>query len=272
MQKIYLFVKKGYYYNLSSGQTGETRMFNVPMYNTDFKLWKGIDNKIQFSIRDHDRKAYPLRDREIFLNIINTKLNTKLVKKLWCLDAYKGLYETTITDVELRDFEPTSYQASVITKDPEGQEDMLYTGVDWNPLFNIIVEEGFRDVFKPSIELDPSTFLHNFYIDRVDGQRYDYYVSSRIKADETDSHTASITVKDYFLGTITMEGSVEVNPQENGDTDWFPIETKEYTDETKVEAETFQFNKQLSCMWVRFKYTIKAANHKGIISEILYRN
>lgn len=149
---------------------------------------------------------------------------------------------------------------------------MLYTGVDWNPIFNIIVEEGFRDVFKPSIELDPSKFLHNFYINREDGQRYDYYVSSRIKADETNSHTASITVKDYFLGTITMEGSAEVNPQENSDIDWFPIETKEYTDETKVEAETFQFNKQLNCMWVRFKYTIKSANYKGIVSEIFYRN
>lgn len=271
MQKLYLFVKKGYYYNLSSGQTGETRMFNVPMYNTDFKLWKGIDNTIQFSVRDHDRKAFPLRDKDLFLTIINKKLNSKLVKKLWCLDAYKGLYEVTIKESELRDFEPTTYQASVTTMDLEGQEDMLYTGVDWNPIFNITVEESFKDVFKPSVSLDAKTFIHNFYIDRVDGQRYDYYVSSRIKADETDSHTASITVRDYFLGKIIMEGSAMDTPLDN-DVDWFEIDSKEYTDETKVKEETFQFNKQLNCRWVRFKYEVKSANKDGHISEILYRN
>lgn len=269
MLKINLFIKKGEYFNLSSGQTGELRMVNVPAYNIDIKLWKGIDNKIEFSVRDHDRKSYPMRDKELFLTIINSKLNTKLVKKLWCKDAYKGIFETTILEKELRDFEPTYYQASVVAKDLNNEEDMLYTGVDWNPIFTIYIEEGFRDVFKPSIELDPSTFLHNFS-NAKDG-RYDYYVSSMIKADETDSHTASITVKDNFLGKIIMEGSCEENPLTSSDSDWFEIDSKEYTDENKVEAETFQFNKQLNCMWVRFKYIVKSAN-EGKITEILYRN
>lgn len=269
MQVVNLFNKQNYYYNLASIKYGDK--MNLPMYNKDIKLFKGIENKVQFSVRDHDRKAYPLRDKDLYLNIINQKLNTKIIKKLWCLDAYKGIYEVTFSESEMRDFEPMTYTATVYAKDLEGDEDLLYSGTDWTPVFYIQVVEGVMEVFKPSVTLNPEEFLHNFYVSKKDGQRYDYYVSSRLKADENDWHTASITVEDYFLGTITMEGSMEPTPQDN-EADWFTIETKEYTDETKVEAETFQFNNQLNLLWVRFKYTVKSGNFKGKITEILYRN
>lgn len=272
MQRINVFVKKNNYFNLTDSSTGDTNMFNPPMYNTTIKLYKGIDNTIQFSIRDNDRKAYCLRDKKLFLTIINPQLNTKLQKELWCIDAYKGLYETKILDKEIRDFKSTHYQASVIYKNLEGEETMLYSSINYDPVFIIEIEDGFLDVYKSSIKLDPENFLHNFYIDKQNGQRYDYYVSSMVKSDETDSHTASITVKDYFLGTITMEGSMDDTPQENSDYDWFVIDTKEYTDENKIKEETFQFNKQLNCKWIRFKYTVKSANFQGKITEILYRN
>lgn len=269
MQFVNLYIKKNVYYNLASIKYGDK--MNLPMYNKDIKLFKGIENKIQFSIRDHDRKAYPLRDKEIFLNIINQKLNTKITKKFWCLDAYKGLYEVIFSESEMRDFEPSTYTATVYAKDLEGNEDLLYSGTDWNPVFHIEVVDGVMDVFKPSIKLNPQEFLHNFYINKEDGQRYDYYVSSRLKADETQYHTASITVEDYFLGKITMEGSMEPNPLDT-ESDWFVIDEKEYTDENKVKEETFQFNNELNCLWIRFKYTLKSANFHGNISEILYRN
>lgn len=269
MQRIDIFVKKGYYFNLSSGMTGDK--WNMPMYNKDIKLFKGIENKVQFSVRDHDRKAYPLRDKKLYLNIINQKLNTKIIKELWCLDAYKGIYEVTFSESEMKNFEPMTYTATVYAKNLEGEDDLLYSGTDWNPVFYIQVLEDVLDVYKPSVKLNPEEFLHNFYISKKDGQRYDYYVSSRIKADETDWHTASITVEDYFLGTVTMEGSMESNPLDT-ESDWFPIDTHEWKDDDKVKGETIQFNNQINLLWIRFKYTIKSGNFKGKITEILYRN
>ena len=271
MQKINVFVKTNQYFNLTDSSKGSQMQFNPPMYNLQIKLYKGIDNKVQFSVRDNDRKAYCLRDKELYFTMINSKNHTKLVKKLWCLDAYKGLYELSISEKELRDFIPTTYQASVVYKDLEGEETMLYSSINYDPVFNVVVEEGFRETFKPSIELNPEEFLHNFYTSKIDGQKYDYYTSSRIKSDESDIHTASISVKDNFLGKIVMEGSMEINPQDT-ESDWFVIDEKEYTDETKVEQETFGWNHQVNCLWIRFKYTIKSANNKGKITEIIYRN
>ena len=40
MQRIDIFVKKGYDFNLSSGMTGDK--WNMPMYNKNIRLFKGI--------------------------------------------------------------------------------------------------------------------------------------------------------------------------------------------------------------------------------------
>lgn len=269
MQDVYLFVKKDYYFNLVSTENGEN-MYNLPQYNTNITLWKGINNPIRFSIRDRDRKGYTLGNKQIIINIINQKLNYKFTKSLECFDEYKGLYDLIITDSELRDFEETYYQGSIVAIDEEGKEELLYSGTEWNPIFTIYVKEGLRDVFKPSITLNPSEFLYNYYTNNRDGHRYDYYTSSNIKADETDSHTASITVKNNFIGKIIMEASVEVSPEDNEE-NWFVIEEKEYDNKTSVEEETFMFNKQLNCLWIRFKYETKYDN-QGEIAEIVYRN
>lgn len=271
MERINIFVKKGEYFNLTDSSKGNLTMFNPPMYNTDINLYKGIENKVQFSVRDNDRKAYRLRDKELFFTLINQKLHTKLVKKLWCMDAYKGIYELTISEKEMKDLEPMTYQASVVYKDLEGDETMLYSSINYDPVFNVKVNEGFRDTVIPSIELNPENFLHNYYTSKVDGNRYDYYVSSRIKADNSDIHTVAVTVKNNFLGSITMYGSLEPDPQDT-ENDWFEIVSKEYDDETKVDSETFGWNVEHNLLWVRFGYTVKAANGDGKIDSIIYRN
>ena len=272
MQRINVFVKKNWHYNLVDNQGDNKAMFNPPMYNLQIHLYKGTDNKVEFCVRDNDRKGIQCRDKELTLTIINPKLNAKLVKTLHLVDAYRGYFDTVITEKELRDFEPATYQASVVYKDLEGDETMLYSSINYDPVFHVTIEEGFREVFKPSIELNPDDFLHNFYVSKQDGQRYDYWESSRIKADENDYHTASITVVDNFLGKVVMEGSMEPDPSQD-ENNWFEIDSHEWFDDTKSEGETIQFNHQINCLWVRFKIYIKAANQPtGKVKEILYRN
>ena len=270
MERIDLFVKKNIYYNLSSGKTGER--WNMPMYNKDIKLWKGVDNKIQFSVRDHDRKAYPLKNDTLQLTLVNHILKTKLVKTLWCLDSYRGLYETTFTKKDLLDFEPTHYQASVSDIDPEGFEDNLYSGTDWNPIFNVEVIEGLKDTFIPSIELDPNKFLDEYLI--IDGKALDIYTSSRLDTTLSTSKTASVTVKDKFIGKIILQGSLESTPQQ--DNDWIDLDDIEFNEEswsdgtsevTYVLSET-----ETNCLWARIKVIIDRNLQQGHIEEILFRN
>ena len=270
MERIDLFVKKNVYYNLSSGKTGER--WNMPMYNKDIKLWKGVDNKIQFSVRDHDRKAYPLRNNTLVLTLVNHILKTKITKTLWCSDSYKGLYETTFTKRDLLDFEPTHYQASVAVIDPEGFEDNLYSGTDWNPIFNVEVIEGLKDTFVPSIEIDPRKFLDDYFV--KDGKQFDVYTSSRYDSSLSSSKTACVTVKDSFVGKVILQGSLDVTP--DCPCDWIDLDekefTKEYWDENHTE-ETFELSDvETNCLWVRFKIVTDRNSYQGFVDSIMFRN
>lgn len=272
MQRINVFMKQNWYYNLVDNQGANVSVFNPPHYNLEIDLYKGIDNKIEFCVRDNDRKGVQCRDKELTLTILNERLHKKLEKKLHLVNAYKGIFDTTITEKEMRDFVPATYQASVVYKDLEGDETMLYSSVNYDPVFHIKVHEGFRDTFKPSVVLNPSDFLHNFFVSKEDGMRYDYWESSVVKADETDCHTASITVQDNFLGTVIMEGSMEADPTQDEGT-WIEMGRHEWTDETKSEGETVQLSVQMDCLWIRFRILIKASNQaSGKVSEIVYRN
>ena len=273
MQRINIFIKKDWYYNLVDNQLGDKLLLNPPMYNLQIHLYKGIDNKIEFCIRNNDRKSVDCEGKTFTLTIINPKLNKKLVKVLEVVDNYKGVFKTLITEAEMRDFEPATYEASVVYADDEtGDETMLYSSINYDPVFHITVEDGFREVYKPSVVLNPEDFLHNFYVSREDGQRYDYWESSNIKADENDYHTAAITVVDKFIGKVVMEGSMEVDPSQD-ENNWFEIDSYEWDESTASEGETIQFNRQVNCLWVRFKYLVKAINQPtGKVQEILYRN
>lgn len=299
MQRIDIFVKQGYDFNLSSGMTGDK--WNMPMYNKNIKLFKGIDNKVQFSIRDHDRKPYHLGEKELVLKIINPRFKEPFVKSLTCDDKFKGLFSVSFTDKELRDFDVTTYTATVYAQkineeNPEiiEEQDLLYSGTDWTPMIYIEIADDVVNGYKPSVQLNPETFLHNFYIQKEDGQRYDYYVSSRIKADDSDYHTASVTVEDNFVGKVIMEASMEVNP-ENNEADWMnvkelifvnPPKEEEKTEDSNVNDETLEvviegienkdgtylMNESGNFMWIRFKIISKASEASGSVTEILYRN
>lgn len=272
MQLVNLFIKKDSYHNLSINSLGEGNKMNTPMYNTSIQLIKGIENKVQFSIRDNDRKAVTFRDRTIIMALINKDKQILIEKELWCLDAYKGLFEVKFSEKELRDMEVGNYSASFYSVNLEGEKELLYKGVDWDIKFDVKIIEDVFHVYKPSVELDPSKFVRQYYTSKDDGIRYDYYTSSRVKADDSDNHTASISVKEY-IGKVRMECSMENSP-EFLEEDWITIDEHEftvndYTDEVKELTTGFQ--KTLNCKWIRFVYTFTSINH-GNVTEILYRN
>lgn len=267
MQHIYMFYKNNFYYNIAT--TEGTDMYNLPQYNSSIILYKGIENKLQFSARNRDRKGISLGEKELFLTIINKDLNFKIVKKMSCEDEYKGLYNITFSEKEMRDFEETYYQGSVSAKLGE-TEDILYSGIEWEPTYNIIVKESYRDVFKNPIDVNINSMILSNYTDK-DGIEYKKYISSIIKSNDSNSHTAIITLEKNFQGKIILEGSGENTPQPNDD-NWFNIEEKEIQTSDLQENTNISFNKQLNCLWVRFKIIQKITEPNLNISKILYRN
>ncbi len=248
--------------------------WNMPMYNTDITLWKGVDNTIEFSVRNHDRKAHKLPEGSMLKFVaINNKLQQVIEKPMVELSADLGRYEVTLTKDELNDYDFGVFVGHVSVVDEEGNEDLLYSGVDWFPNFNVEIKPNKLELAIPSFVLESTDFTSEPYQDPQTGKPMEKVTSSMLKSDVTPYHTFLIKLKD-FQGIVKIQGSNMETPEHN-DSDWFDIDSRDYAIDEEAGEEPFTgseiFNEELNTLWVRVQY-IKGYKKPDTIEEVTYRN
>ena len=278
MIRINLYKKSNIDMNLLIG-TLEKERFNMPFYNRDIILRKGVDNTIEFSIRNHDRKAQPLKDGQFLKFVaINNELQQKICKKMAIVNANTGRYAVTITKDELNDYDEGNFIGHVSIVSPmcdhdkedivecNCPEELLYTGVDWYPYFNVEITPNEIQLLEESVIMNKDDFVKDTYEDDRVGKTYERFISTNIKSDKTPSQTFTLDIKD-FVGTINIQGSNMDNPEHNED-DWFTIDTFDIDEET---TDTITSSSELNCLWVRVEY-IRELDSPATIEEVVYRN
>lgn len=225
MIRVNLYKKLNTYFNLLVGTLQEEK-FNMPLYNTDITLWKGVDNTIEFSIRNHDRKSVSFGNGvSLKFVAINQPLNQKIEKDMEVVNAALGRYKIVISDKELKDFDCGTFIGHVSVIDGENEE-LLYSGTDWYPYFNVEIKPNKMDLKDESETLDGESFNREIVMDM--GREMEYFTSSVFKADKSPYHTITAKLKD-FIGVVKLQGSTMETPG-LGDSEWFDIYVKEYLD------------------------------------------
>ena len=305
MSRINLYTKDKIDMNLLIGSYEKER-WNMPFYNTNIELWKGVDNTIEFSIRNHDRKAQILpASSKLVFRAINNKLQQEIEKDLNVVNANLGRYSVTITRDELNDYDNAIFTGHVAVVDENGNEDLLYSGTDWLPNFDVEVKPNKLELLQESEIIDGNSFTKELFQCPLTGKQMERLTSSIMKANVTDYHSFLVKLKD-FIGTVKFQGSCCDTPDQS-DTNWFDIGTVEYTmnDYVKVEEKdcnctcgstdtydkhccdncnchqvihvTEPFNGNitetynLNCLWVRVQY-IREYESDSYIDEVYYRN
>lgn len=267
MIRINLFKKDNIDMNLLIGTLNEEK-FNMPMYNTDITIWKGVDNTIEFSIRNHDRKSVKLEEGTLLNFVaINQQMKQQITKPLEVISEPLGRYKVTLTNEELNDLDCGTFvgHVSVINDD---NEELLYTGTDWYPYFNVEIKPNRLTLIDEPLELDSTNFNKDMYQDNVDGKVYEVFTSSVIKSDITPYHSYLIQVKD-FLGTIKIQGSNEDNPEHN-ENDWFDITQTSYLEEPYTDGPIL-LSGEGKFLWTRVQYKREDGQPSEIIN-VQYRN
>lgn len=305
MIRINLYKKDAIDMNLLIGSYQHEK-FNMPFYNTNITLWKGVDNTIEFSIRNHDRKAEKIPEgSKLVFTAINNDLQQIIQKDLDTVNANTGRYSVTITKYELNDYDNGIFTGHVSVVDEDGNEDLLYSGVDWLPNFDVEIKPNKLELIEKSQTLDEESFNMEVITDKETGKTYEVFTSSFIPSDITEYHAFMIKLKD-FIGTIKIQGACTETCQHTP-ADWFDIDTIEYVlDEDIMETivnenlededietnckckyckcdeaseiivrEPFSGNLtkayNLNCLWVRVQYIRELASDASI-EEVYYRN
>ena len=265
MIKINLFKKDNIDMHLLIGTLNEEK-FNMPMYNTDITLWKGVDNTIEFSIRNHDRKSVVLEEGTILKFVAtNQKMRQRIEKELEVISEALGRYKITLTPTELNDVDCGDFVGYVCVDNGTTKE-LLYTGTDWYPYFNVEVKPNRLELIEDATEFTAEDFNRDVYQNDYDGKIYETFTSSMIEADVTPYHSCMVKLEE-FVGEIKIQGSTEDNPEHN-ENDWIDIASKSFEEPTD---ENVLLSGEGKFIWVRFQY--KRENESSSkVSSIQYRN
>ena len=285
MIRINLYKKQNIDMNLLIGSYEKER-FNMPFYNTKIELWKGVDNTVEFSIRNHDRKAEKLKDNQFLKFVaINNELQQKICKKMDIVNANTGRYSVTLTKEELNDFDEGHFvgHVSVVTPTcdhPQDEiiechcdEDLLYSGLDWNPNFDVEIKPNTLNLIQPSTVMTFDDFVEDTYTDETTGKVLEQYTSTMVKADVTPHHSFIIKMRD-FDGILRIQGSNIETPTQSSD-DWFLIDEENYEiidpEYDDYMDDNVSIYRELNCLWVRVQYIIEK-DKPGVVEEVIYRN
>ncbi len=253
--------------NLLIGTLNEEK-FNMPMYNTDITIWKGVDNTIEFSIRNHDRKSVSLEEGTILNFIaINQEMKQEIKKPLEVVNESLGRYKVVLTNEELNNIDCGTFVGHVsVIKDEI--EELLYTGTDWYPYFNVEVKPNKLSLVEDAISFDGSSFNKDMYQDKMDGKVYEVFTSSMLKADVTPYHNCIVKVTN-FQGSVKLQGSNEETPEHN-EYDWIDIDSITLGIESPVEASIL-LSGEGKFLWTRVQYKREDGQQSEVV-EVHYRN
>lgn len=235
---------------LTLRETGGSINWNLPMNTNDFRVFKDVQNTIEFVVRDTDRKPINMMGREVHINFYDQRLDRKLwTSKMQVINESRGICKLNIEPDVFADWLLQTYCYQVTVTNVDRSVHMLY--VDANE-----TQRGFFELLQgPRFEPYASVTIN--YADLtpittepVEG-RIAYRITSAIPASMQTGNTGGVhTIAAYlnnFTGKILIQGSTENGTP--GSWDWFDIETHTFDHESGLRGYTVVANLN----WIRVR-------------------
>ena len=208
----------------------DTGRRNLPLSDSDFKVWRGATNSVEFVVRDNDRKPKSLENKTAMITVMDPFSKfTRLQKPLDIIDEGRGTVSLTLEPQEIHDWKTGTYNYSVLIQE-DGIETLLAIDRNQNTVGNFEFFDSALPAEIESMKLEPSDFTE--YSPNETETRH---MSSMIEIDDTVMyHTAAIYGSE-FTGTVWVWGSIESDPSSPGGNyeNWFNL------DESPIEFDNF---------------------------------
>lgn len=264
------------------------------VYNRTIKIFRSVDNRLDFQVRSGDEKTVNMTGSTLVFNLIHRETqDTILQKDCQVVDIAAGKFIVTVTEDELLGIESGLYSYSILKEIRTTIDDDNYTVSDRKVLYvdsqyggvgSIEVVGDVLGTVSPSQEIttfskivdydDPMAVssVAAFELPRPNYARHtpttgfeEYYISSIIDANSqlvtaNSLHTFQFYINSYD-GVITLQGSID----EQGAT------PKNWTDISELSTNENQFvNVVGKFNWFRIKHAPSSTN-TGTVDKILYR-
>lgn len=234
-----------------------------PVYQRQIKVYKGIDNPIQFRMLNADQKPVALQDQTpkllAFDQYHNLVLNIDAVSLEDGSQQKQGLFLITITENDLLGISQQYLTYTVILVDSNTQDrSITYSNSHFDAAGVMLVSEAAFPSVRPNITIQQ--FQQTSF-------NPDVWTSEAASAEpHINSNEALHTLAIYsngFVGTLTLQATL--NAQLNEGVAWTDIESIEFSG---TETEPRLINVTGVFSWFRFV----SHSDPQAISQILIRN
>lgn len=221
-------------------------------------IYKGVDNRIFFSVRNSDRRAIPTQGLSFVAYMVHNQTEDLLLEKeLDVVDASRGEYELFISVEDTDDWKPGTYRLVVTKANLEGDTEFVYADEGYTVIGEVYVHERALPIKRPIIISKASEWLRQDNTPRPEEPHPHDFVSSTYKGIKQVSNTLqemSVTVNSTsYTGKFIIEGSNRPTA-DSVSLDWFPIEINgnNFIDYTNFDG-TQKIIITEKTRWIRFR-------------------
>lgn len=236
----------------------------MPVYQRQVKVYKGIDNILQFKLLNSDQKPIDVSLYTPMMVAFNQNKDMIFEKECTTLDdgssASRGLFQVTISESDMYDLDNQFITYNIYLIDQNNTRMITYSNSHFENSGVIhLSDQAYPDV-KESVSVTVFT-----QVDLTENQN-NYWVSeiTEIPPEQNSGyavHTAAVYSSDYS-GNVTIQATLE--NQVTNSTNWADITTITLNNEQEPVPVTFMG----SFRYVRFKTDTDPAEK---ISKILIR-
>lgn len=252
------------------------RNINMPFFDADFRIYKGVTSNIDFVIRNNDRKPINLIGKSLSVTVIDHDTDTvKIEKPFVIIDEIKGKARLDFLPSEVVDWDVGFYNYAVLIENEDGTQNLLFTDQNdsaqgWFELAKNVLPQlnGPEDLGG----IETWTPFHDGLLPAGTTR----FRSSAIPGDAAHNandglHSIAIYL-DNFTGRVWVQGSIE-ELVPNLEIDWFEIHLTpnqfelNFVGESGIQA----FNFTANVTWIRILTEPDAILNQGTITKVLIK-
>lgn len=227
------------YTNLGTWTTARYRK----VYQRNLKLYRGVDNRVDFQIRNGEERPQPISNSTVVFNIVGVESNELLVQQNCTVhDAVLGRFFAMIGEAVMEQIQPGHYRYSLYNVDANGIKTPMYSDSQYGVTGTVDVIGDAYGGPQPSQE--PTNVFT-----AVDAKP-NFNSNAAL-------HTFAFYTTD-FAGDITIQGSMDDNMGPFVDIDTVAL------DNTPVSYLN------VTGVWSRLRVK-QLTDHTGTLDKILYR-
>lgn len=237
------------------------------VYQRKVKIYHGMNNVIEFDIKNADQKRVDITDFTIEMVAMDEQGKEIFTVPVTPSATLQGLATATITADDLGDLAPQFLKYSLYIVESATAKSPLYADAQFGMLGTLEVISGAVPIVSKPKVIDTFNYIHNL-IDKIDT-----YTSDAVEVRPFNTYKQNGVISLNFKNK-DLDGDVWVQTSNNGvvsnGTVWDDLDTFTITSTTSTLTKTYAevTNFQPDVVWLRIKY-VPTEDTSGNLDKVL---